>query len=388
MKTDLKSRYLIYVFLFALAIIFSACLGRGEVTVSYDDQIEQVVAATLTKEAFMESIDAVRKTEESKEPSSEVEFDSTAEEIPTPTSTPTPEPDHDMIPESPTRRVMWISDLITVDLAKDKTALGDNYAWNRLERPYTAEGMEYRDYLDIYEADLQVTDPWVYVTIILIGDLPAEGDIRYMVELDTDHDGRGDFLVMAILPPDATWITDGVKVLSDADEDVGGVFALYKEDPGPLLTGYELELFADGVGEDRDLAWVRRDPTSKSQIQLAFKKSIIGEVGFLWSVWADEGLRDPALFDYNDNFTFYDAGSPNKENFRYPVKAVALVDSTCRMWYGYVPGGLEPGLCFSGEMAVKRPGFGWCIPAADNMGCSGSCTSKCPKDRVCVPCER
>lgn len=209
-----------------------------------------------------------------------------------------------------------------------------------------------------------------------------------MVELDTDRDGRGDFLVMAILPSDAAWTTDGVKVLADEDEDIGGLFPLYKEDPGPILTGYELELFADGVGMDRDLAWARRDPTSRNQIQIAFKNSIVGEVGFLWSVWSDEGLRDPALFDYNDHFTFYDAGSPNKENFRYPVKAVALVDSTCRMWYGYIPGGFEPGLCFSGEMAVKRPGFGWCIPAATNMGCSGSCVSECPRDRVCVPCER
>ena len=288
-----------------------------------------------------------------------------------------------MIPESPTRRDVWISDMVTVDLAKDKTALGDNYAWNRLERPYTSERMEYRDYLDIYQVDLQGADPWVYITFIMIGNLPAEGDIQFMVELDTDHDGRGDFLVMGILPPDATWTTEGVKVLADEDEDIGGLFPLYKEDPGPPLTGYEVELFADGVGEDRDLAWVRRDPTSKSQLQLAFKKSIIGEVGFLWSAWVDEGLRDPALFDINDHFTFFDAGSPNKDNFRYPVKAVALIDSTCRMWYGYIPGGLEPGLCFSGEMAVKRAGFGWCIPAGTNMGCSGKCVSKCPENRVC-----
>jgi hypothetical protein len=233
--------------------------------------------------------------------------------------------------------------------------------------------MEYRDYLDIYQVAMNVADPWVYITIILIGNLPGEGDIRYAVEIDNDHDGRGDFLVMASLPPDSAWTTDGVVVMADDDEDVGGLFPLYMDESSAGLTGYEREIFSNGQGQDREFA---------------FKDSLGGSIGFLWNVWTDEGVRDPALFDYNDHFTFVEAGSPNKDNYRYPVKDVALVDSTCRLWYGFIPNGTEPGLCFTEENAVKRPGYGWCVANATDMGCSiPACRAKCPKNKFCVPCN-
>jgi hypothetical protein len=292
-----------------------------------------------------------------------------------------------MIPGAPSGRNTYVTDLITVDLAKDKTAVGDNYAWGRLERPYTADRMEYRDYLDIMRVDLKISDPWVYITFVLVGNLPEEGDIHYMVELDVDHEGRGEFLVLAALPPDTTWTTDGVRVLTDEDGDIGGVFPMYMETPVPDLNGYEKEIFANGEGNDRDLAWVRRDPDHRNQLQIAFKDTLIGTLGFLWSAWTDEGLQDPFLFDFNDHFTFEEAGSPNKDNYRYPVKAVALVDSTCRSWYGYMPSGTEPGLCFADEQDRVYPGYGWCVASAAG-GCGDNpCLGYCPGNRFCVPCK-
>lgn len=372
-----------------ILILLTACLGGGKTPEAYEDQVEAGVAATLTKEAFVQSVDIARQTESANEGSSDgQETDATPTVTATPDSTPTPEPDHLISPDSPPQSIMFISDIVTVDLAKDKNALGDNYAWGRLERPYTSVRMEYRDYLDIYQVAMGVADPWVYITIILIGNLPGEGDIRYAVEIDTDHDGRGDFLVMASLPPDSAWTTDGVVVMADDDEDVGGLFPLYMDESSAGLTGYERELFSNGQGQDRDLAWVRRDPKYRNQIQFAFKDSLGGSIGFLWNVWTDEGLRDPAFFDINDHFTFDEAGSPNKDNYRYPVKDVALVDSTCRLWYGFIPNGTEPGLCFTEENAVKRPGYGWCVANATDMGCSiPACHGKCPKNKFCVPCN-
>jgi len=383
MKKTIHRDRSIYSLLVLLMLSLSACLNSSSPTEAFDDQVVAGVAATLTKEAFVRSVNTARQTEVIKNLPTEttIPSDTPAPTI-TPSLTPTPEPIHALIPGDPLGLHTYISDMVSVDLAKDKTAVGDNYAWNRLERPFTSERMEYRGYLDIYQVNLKVTD------FVLIGKLPDEGDIRYSIELDVDHNGRGDFLVMAILPPDSEWTTDNVWVLADADDDIGGLYPLYMEDPFPNQTGYEREIFYNGVGEDRDLAWVRRDPDYDNQIQIAFKDNLIGSLGFLWSAWADEGLRDPSLYDYNDHFSFTDAGSPNKDNYRYPLKAVALIDSTCRSWYGYVPSGEEPGLCLTGELAPKRSGFGWCIPSATEIGCgSNPCLGYCPSERFCIPCK-
>jgi len=374
-KTTHRDRS-IYFLLILLMLSLSACLNSSSPTEAFGDQVEAGVAATLTKEAFVRSVDTARQTEAIKNLPTEttIPTDTPAPSI-TPSLTPTPEPIHVLIPGNPLSLHTYISDMVSVDLAKDKTAVGDNFAWSRLERPFTSERMEYRGYLDIYQVNLKVTDPWIYNTFVLIGKLPDEGDIRYSIELDVDHNGRGDFLVMAILPPDSEWTTDNVWVLADADDDIGGLFPLYMEDPFPNQTGYEREIFYNGIGEDRDLAWVRRDPDHNNQIQIAFKDSLIGTLGFLWSAWADEGVRDPSLYDFNDHFSYVDAGSPNKDNYRYPLKAVALIDSTCRSWYGYVPSGVEPGL-------------GWCIPSATEISCgSNPCLEYCPSERFCIPCK-
>ena len=268
-----------------------------------------------------------------------------------------------------------ISDLVTVDLAKDKTAIGDAYSWGRLERPYTPNNMIYKNYLDIYQANLAARDGWIYVTIVLIGKLPQEGQISYAVELDTDRDGRGDFLVFADLPLSDEWTSDGVSVHADINEDIGGVFPAYEEDLEVIGDGFETIIFEDGSGEDQDLA---------------FKETLVGDLGSLWSIWTDEGLRDPGFYDINDHFTFFEAGSPNNGNYRYPVKAVALIDSTCKGWYGFLPTGNEAGLCFTGDQVLQnQPGYGWCEPDPIYAGCkdSNACYGYCPRNRFCIPCR-
>jgi hypothetical protein len=162
------------------------------------------------------------------------------------------------------------------------------------------------------------------------------------------------------------------------------------------LTGYEVEIFHSGQGDDPDLAWIRRDPEQPDRVQLAVKDAVIGGTGYLWSVWADEGVRDPAARDYNDRWTLSIAGSPIKENQFYPLKEVALVDSTCRSWYGYEPTGAEPGLC---QMAGTGKGWKLCITynfgAAPYTVCSDVCQEVCPDlpddgngmSYTCQPCN-
>ena len=65
----------------------------------------------------------------------------------------------------------------------------------------------------------------------------------------------------------------------------------------------------------------------------------------MWGVWADAGLKDPGMFNYNDRFTYAQAGSPIAGNPYYPIKAIYAVDNTCRAAYGFNPTGDEPLLC-------------------------------------------
>ena len=394
----LRPRPLIVLLLTVSLLLLSACAVLLEEEVDSQKDIDQQVHATLTEVAQRKEIEAARETATARAAVTDTPratytppATSTPTLIPTSTATPsptrTPTPAHVQIPSGPTGRNTFVTDLITVDLAEDKTAVGDNYAWSKMERPYTAQTMEYRPYLDIMRVDMQVRDPWVYLTFILIGDLPPEGDVRYAVELDTDHEGRGEILVMAALPPDAEWTTDGVLVMEDANQDIGGVFPLYHETPQPGQDGYEQERFANGQGEDRDLAWVRRDPEKTNQIQLAFKRDLLGLQGVLWSAWTDAGIKDPGLFDFNDHITFEEAGSPNKGNYRYPLKAVAQVDSTCRSWYGFVPSGEEPGLCFTGQQPADEPSQGFCVANLAAAGCQSACYRKCPEGEQCRPCQ-
>lgn len=364
-----------------------------------EEDVEGRVAATLTRMASIRKVTAARATSAQDLPSQTPQPSQTPAptlpDTPTPslTTTPTPsltpQPAHLITPGSPTTRNTYISDLITVDYADQKTAVGDTYAWSRLERPYTAQDMAYQGWLDIMRVDLRVRDPWTYVTFVLIEALPESGDIRYAVELDTDHEGRGELLIMAALPSQTNWTTEGVRVMSDADGDVGGLFPLYEDAPDPDQNGYEQVLFSDGEGSDPDLAWVRRVPGQANQIQLAFKRKLLGTNGVFWSGWADAGLKDPGLFDVNDHFTFEEAGSPNKGNYRYPLKSVARIDSTCRGFYDFIPVGNEPGMCYIQEQYdPESPGLGYCIAADFGSGCGENvCREKCPAGELCFPCQ-
>jgi hypothetical protein len=112
------------------------------------------------------------------------------------------------------------------------------------------------------------------------------------------------------------------------------------------LDGYEHVLFSPEVLDDPDAAWKRVSPSDPKIIQLAIKKTMLGNAAaFLWSGWADDGIADPTLFDYNDAFTFSQAGSPIGGNAEYPLKEVYLVDNTCRLAFGFTPTGFEVGGC-------------------------------------------
>jgi hypothetical protein len=223
---------------------------------------------------------------------------------------------------------------------------GDSYKLNRFERPFTASVMDYLPDVDILHFSLSDDVNWVYVSIEVIGFNPQTNTLTadYGVEFDMDRDGFGDYLVWAKPPYTTSWTTDGVTVFTDTNNDAGGISPERSEAPFSG-NGYDTTIFAAGQGADPDLAWVRLDPLMPTRIQFAVKRSLPGG-SFLWGVWADLGLKDPAKFNYNDAFTEDQAGSPEKSETQfYPVKAVHSVDNTCREAVGFRPTGYEPMLC-------------------------------------------
>ena len=134
-----KKRVFVIPFLISLvALAVSACQGAEVTRDPVEQGVQEGVAATLTKEAFIEDYESARDTEQAQAAATQTpDFTATLEASLTPTSSPTPEPPPRQKPRNVPEVQMMISDLVTVDLAKNKTAIGDVYSWGRLERPYT-----------------------------------------------------------------------------------------------------------------------------------------------------------------------------------------------------------------------------------------------------------
>ncbi len=179
------------------------------------------------------------------------------------------------MPDQGGEKFQTVPDQVSRKTAPNKQANGgDTYGNGRFERPFTAEEMEYLPYIDIIQAAMLVDEEggWIYGNIVLAESLSLVGEqqFSYGFELDVDLDGRGDVLLIAELPSGDEWTTDGVQVWKDVNEDVGGETAIKPDEPDGG-DGYEILLFDAGMGEDADLAWVRRSAEMKEKIEFAFK---------------------------------------------------------------------------------------------------------------------
>lgn len=342
--------------LLVLVLLAGCNFGGSGGPLSLEEAVQAGVQATLTKEAWLEGVEVARKTAIAAEgiPTGTADGSGAGLRItdtpyPTPqaTLTPTLKPagDHVLTPGKPKERVdTYLVDYNSHDYAADRITYGDNYKANILERPFTANEMDYLGGIDIIRANMKVTTTWIYVILFLAEDLPSEGTYKYGLELDLDENGRGDYLIQTGLPAGEDWSVSGVQVYQDLDKDVGGEKPMVP-DHGSGRTGYEILIFDSGEGDDPDLVWTRRDPAASNQLQFAFKYELTGNTGFLWSAWADAGLKAPDYFDYQDLYNEETAGSPYPGSPLYPIKSLALFDNTCRSYFGFTPKGNEPGLC-------------------------------------------
>jgi hypothetical protein len=241
---------------------------------------------------------------------------------------------------------------------KKNVTAGDDFRKNQFERPFTSNEMAYLPDLDIVDFGITSDDQFFYISIILSGVDATSGSLTgvYGVEVDRDFDGRAE-LMLGVQPPYSTEFTaENVVVLADLDGDIGGPTST-RPDQGFEGNGYDgiiFDLSQSIHPDDPDLAWVRFVEGDRPTIEIAYRKWIFrgGDEQFMWNVFAfsaDQGL-DPAKFNIHDSISDVEAGSPNKGDANYPVKALAAMDNTCRVPMGFDATGFEPLGCL-----VKGP---------------------------------
>jgi hypothetical protein len=273
---------------------------------------------------------------------------------PEPTSTDTLQPTDTVmtyrdIPAEPLTVVSKVTDPVF------PSNTGDNLSVELFERPFQLDST-YRPDADIRFAFLADNGLWYYFSTQVVDVNPAtkQMDSPIGIEIDTDRDGRGDFLLWATPPYSTSWTKNNVQLRFDTNNDVGNRRPLIADAPSKG-DGYETVLFDSGKGQDPDAAWVSWDSKDPSFIQIAVKKTSIGEKSFLWNSWTDFGQYGPDVFDFNDFLTAQEAGSPYASNPNFPLKALYGMDNTCRAAYGFTPTGHEPGLCGGTTAPTKAP---------------------------------
>lgn len=266
------------------------------------------------------------------------------------------EPSNQTMPGEPSGNQGEVEDVDSSYYAAEKRVVsGDSYKANFFERPFTADDMEYLPDVDITKAIFTSDDDFFYVSIEVRDVNKDSGDLiaSYGTELDIDTDGRGDFSVWVLNPVSTKWITSNVTVLRDSNNDIGGKDAYISDAPWKG-NGYDQAI----DNTQPKAAWGRVSPYDKTIVQIAVHRELVGDPDeLLWGAWADNGLKSPQQFDYDDTYSLRDAGSPIKGNQYYPLDKVHSCDNTCRRPWGFSPAGRKANMCWSaGPQATDQPG--------------------------------
>ncbi|MDK2981830.1 MAG: hypothetical protein PWQ55_2177 [Chloroflexota bacterium] len=233
---------------------------------------------------------------------------------------------HAMLPGNPDVPEITQEEIDTSSTADKHLALGDSFRLGIFERPFTADTMEYKPEPDLLEISISEDDGFYYFLLKVDGNTPGLDfpNAHYGVEFDTDFDSRGEFFLWVWGNGSADWVIDDVMLLEDTNGDIGGANAMIPDSSSG--DGYDKVLFARDVLDDPESAWQR---FTNGQVELAFKKGLVGIPSFFRKDWADNGLADPALFDYNDAFIAQEVGSPAcGSDSKYPIKDLNQMDST------------------------------------------------------------
>ena len=297
------------------------------------------------------SLPAATDATEAAPTATETAQEATQESAPPPTEVATAAIQHQTVPVGlPDQRSGQAGDFDSSAVLENKTVIGgDRFTYGRFERPFNANTMDvYFSQLDIVDTAVSEDDTWIFGTIkIQAPDASNALSGKYAIELDTNLDGKGDWLIVASNPASTDWGVEGVQIFEDANHDVGGEMPTLTDEHPVEGDGFESLVFDQGQGDDADAAWVRISPSDPNSAEIAVKKSVLGDTKkYLINMWAGNTLLDPALFDLNDQFSHEQAGAADSGlEYFYPIKEVYEIDSSCRMAVGFQATGKEPGLC-------------------------------------------
>jgi len=272
-----------------------------------------------------------------------------------------------------------IHDQTNEKTASEKVAYGgDVFGLGWFERPFD-QNMGYIPIIDIQKVLLNREDTnWVYIQIYVTGDVTSGASLNplYGVELDTDLDNRGEFLLLTSLPAGKEWSTQGVVIYSNSDNMLGGTKPVLVDKTATGNAGYDTEVFNSGTGNDPNVAWSRLSPSDPKVVELALKSGFLGgpKGKFIWFPWTMLSSQDLDKFEFNDKLSLSEAGSPVKKEAElihfngftalttsgdeYPLKGLWGIDNTPRYPSGFTPNGMMPGLGQSYEPTqepIPRP---------------------------------
>lgn len=285
------------------------------------------------------------------------------------------------LPESRSGKAGDQDSSVTADQKKSNG--GDRFSFEQFERPFNANTMDvYYPNLDIIDTYIFQDATWIYGTIKVVDRSAVTAEpYRLAMQLDIDVDGKGDWLILVLNPSSTSWTTDGVQAYFDANNDVGNQTPMQADKIVPGGDGFEQLQFDQGKGEDPDSAWVRVSPTDANTVEIAVKRSFLGNpVAFMTHMWTGHGTLDPALFDYSDHYSHEQAGAADPSfPFFYPIKTVYELDSSCRIAVGFYPKGSEPGLCTIPVVpAPPEAGEASCVAYGGSCSSSSQCCNNTP----------
>jgi len=240
----------------------------------------------------------------------------------------------------------------SIRASENRAVSGDRFLDSQYERPFTSQEMIYQPDLDIYTVDFAYDEDFFYFTITLYGMNPDEWGLNgmYGVEFDRTKTGRGDLIVW-VENPQEDWSLENVSVFTDINGDVGGPQPIVA-DAGFKGSGYDTRVELEG---DKS-AFARISPDDAVAIQIAVSRFLLDNPAeFLWGAWADNGLKNETMLDYNDAMGPGEAGSPINTDDNYPLNALYNLDNTCRLPYGFEQMGASiPGMCISQAPAIDE----------------------------------
>ena len=277
-----------------------------------------------------------------------------------------------MVPGEPPEPERTLEDTISSYYAyENRATAGDNFLNGLYERPFTSQEMVYQPDLDITIVDFANDEDFFYFTINLYDLKPDEPALTgtYGVEFDRTKTGRGDLIVW-VTSPQEEWSVENVTVYADENVDVGGLKPVIAE------AGFEGDGYDTTVDPEGDkAAFARLAPGDPEAVQIAVSRSLLDDPQeFLWGAWADNGLKNAAMFDYNDTMGPSEAGSPIRGE-DYPLNALYNLDNTCRLPYGLPQMGSSfRGMCLSIPAAPPpEPGQPACqmvcVQSSPRVGC-------------------